>query len=215
MKKTCTLPFAALSLSFSFLSVPVGAEPDEDWDGGFQIQAEARSGFVIGVEYGLGLGQISGYPMEAVKVDDPRYEANTGFGLGHTGRVWAGGAITDFYSFGLGVELLQLRGDGQRVRGGGFVMRNELFPLLSLGGRARDFGLSLEYGIGGMLVRREGRVTADGGSLGMIGVGAFFELVRGAGFSLGPAVHYTEYFSDTMSGHLAMLGLRGAFTAGP
>jgi len=215
VKTIRTIPLLAFILATSLAGITARAEPVEDWDGGYDVQPERRSGFVLGVEYGLGFGQISGYPMEAVKVDDPRFEADTGFGFGHTGRVWAGGAITDYYSFGLGVELLQLSGDEQRARGGGFVMRNEVFPLMSLGGRARDFGISLEYGIGGMLIRRDGRVTADGGSLGLVGVGGFFELLRGAGFSLGPAVHYTEYFSDTMSGHLAMLGLRGAFTAGP
>lgn len=187
----------------------------DSWDGQYAQKAERRSDFALGLDYGLGLGKIAGYPMDAVKLGDPRYRADTGFGVGQLGRFWLGGALTDWYVFGVGMELLKVSGNDLTARGGAFLLHNEVFPLWSLGSAYRDLGVSLNFGIGGMLVRQSGSVVADGGSLAMVGLGVFHETLRWRGLTLGPTVAFSEYFSETLDAHVGSVGLRMSYTTGP
>jgi hypothetical protein len=187
----------------------------DSWDGQYAEKAERRSDFALGIDYGVGFGKVAGYPMDAVTLGDSRYRADTGLGVGQLGRLWLGGALTDWYTFGLGLELLKVSGNDLTARGGAFLLHNEIFPLWSLGSGYRDLGVSLNFGIGGMLVRQSGSVVADGGSLALVGLGVFHETLRWHGLAFGPAVSFSEYFSQTLDAHLGSVGLRLAYTTGP
>lgn len=198
-----------------FCSSTAFAQTSEEWDGGYGTIAQRRSGFAVGVEGGLALGTADGYPNDAVKLNDPRYEADTGIAAGPVGRAWLGGTIRDWFSFGLGLETLELHGNGLTASGMGFILRPELYPLWSLGGAYRDLGAFANFGMGWMKTREGSAVVADGGSLGLVGFGLFHETIRWHHFGIGPTVGCSLYFSETLTSTFAQLGLRVAFTSGP
>lgn len=187
-----------------------------DWDGGYAVKSERRSDVVFGIDYGPALGRISGYRNDAIEVGDPRFKADTGTAVGQTGRLWLGGALRDWFTFGLGAELLSVEGNGLRVRGGSFIMRTEFYPLFWKGGTLRDLGVALDVGLGTLMGREEsGRLRIDGGSPAHLGVGVFHETLRWHGFVLGPTIAYSTYFGETVDAHIGQLGIRGAFYTGP
>jgi hypothetical protein len=81
------------------------ATDNEAWDGGFGQKAERRSDIVLGVSGGLLLGAANGYPNEIDKVDEPAFESKTGFAVGNGLSFWLGGALADWFTFGLGLTL--------------------------------------------------------------------------------------------------------------
>lgn len=198
-----------------FWSTFASAQTTEEWDGGYGDRATRRSGFALGAELGLQLGNIAGYPKDAVKVNDPRYEANTEFGVGGLGRVWLGGAIRDWFVFGLGVEMLETRGNGLTASGGAFLLRPELYPLWALGGSFRDLGVHADFGVGWMDMKADQAKVADGGALGRVGLGVFHESLRWKHLGVGPTLGVSHYFSETLKATLVEMGIRIAFTTGP
>ena len=191
------------------------AEPTEDWDGGFGIKAERRSDFAIGIDFGLGFGRSDGYPNVATKLNDPRYESDTTLAFGTIGKAWIGGNPRDWFGFALGLELLDLKGNDTEAKGGAFMLRTEIYPLWTMGGRYRDFGTYGDFGIGALRNRNGAKVLADGGSVGLFGVGVFHETLRFGNLTLGPTLGYSAYFSETLTGHFGQLGIRASFTSGP
>jgi hypothetical protein len=191
------------------------AQTSEEWDGDYGSIAKRRSGFAMGADFGLGLGGVDGYPNDAVKLNDSRYRADTGFAAGTIGRAWLGGTIRDWFSFGLGLETLRMQGNGLIASGGGFILRPEVYPLWSLGGAYRDLGAYADFGLGWMKTRRDAEIVADGGSLGLFGVGLFHETLRWHHLGVGPTLGCALYFSQTLTATVAQVGLRIAFTSGP
>lgn len=197
------------------LSSTAYAQTTEEWDGGYDAQAQRRSGFAMGAELGAAIGNADGYPKDAVKLNDPRFEADTGVALGAIGRIWAGGAIRDWFSFGLGYEMLSLRGNGHNAGGGAFILRPELYPLWSLGGAYRDLGVHADFGIAWLKMKDGSEKVADGGALGRVGLGVFHETLRWKHLGLGPTVGISHYFSETLTATVVEIGARVSFTAGP
>lgn len=187
----------------------------DDWDGGFGMKSERRSNLLLGVDLGLGLGQVSGYPRDAVKVDDPRYLSDTGFTLGRNGAFYVGGAFTDWFSFSLGARFETLTKGITEASGGAALLRVETFPLYAKGGRWRDLGVGLEGGLGWMKSRKHDEVVAHLGSPGNVGLTLFHETWRWGGLTVGPSLAYTHQFSETGYAHLGMIGLRAAYYTGP
>lgn len=208
--KTKTLVLASLLLPSTAF-----AQTTEEWDGNYGIRAERRSGLAIGADVGIGFGDVSGYPNNATKVGVSRYESNTGFALGTIGKAWVGGSVRDWFSFALGVELLQLHADELVSRGGAFMLRTEVYPLWSKGSWYRDLGVYGDFGLG-VLRNREGTVVrAEGGSVGLVGFGVFHESLRLGHFTFGPTLGYSGYFSETLEGHIGQLGIRASFNSSP
>jgi hypothetical protein len=191
------------------------AESTEEWDGGYGARAVRRSGFAFGVEPAFQLGNVHGYPKDAVKLNDPRYEANTDLSLGGVGRLWLGGAIRDWFSFGLGAERVQAKGNGFLASGGAFILRPEIYPLYALGGSFRDLGMHADFGIGWMTMKVDHATVADGGALGRIGLGVFHESLRWRRIGLGPSLGVSHFFSETLKATLVELGVRFVVTTGP
>jgi hypothetical protein len=206
------LPLVLVGLLWSTFA---SAQTTEEWDGGYGAQAKRRSGFMLGAELGLQLGNVAGYPKDAVKVNDPRYLADTNFGVGGLGRVWLGGAILDWFTFGLGVELLEARGNDLIASGGAFLLRPELYPLWALGGSFRDLGVHADFGIGWMAMKAGQATVADGGALGRAGFGVFHESLRWKHVGLGPTLGVSHHFSETLKATLVELGIRISYTTGP
>jgi hypothetical protein len=209
VKSVVLIPVVLLCSSAAY------AETSEEWDGGYGKRAERRSGFALGAELGLGLGNADGYPNDAVKLNDPRYEADTRLAGGGFGRAWIGGAIVDWFSFGVGFETLSISGHGLTAKEMGFILRPEIYPLWTLGGAYRDLGAYADFGLGWLKTYKGSEVVADGGSLGLVGFGLFHESLRWHNLAVGPTLGCSLYFSETMNATVVQLGLRLAVTSGP
>ena len=188
---------------------------DNDWDGGYKQVSTRRSGFMLGLSTGPAVGRADGYPNELAKLNDPIYKRNTAFALGNVTRLWFGGALTDYFVFGVGFEGLSLKHDDIKAAGSGFLFHVEGYPLFYRGGVFRDLSLFGDFGAGGMKITGRERNEADGGLMSVIGVGAGWEAVRFWRMKFGPAVEYTHMWSQTVTADLFSVEARLTFVAGP
>jgi hypothetical protein len=206
--------FALASALFALPARAQGSD-NEGWDGGFDQRAERRSDVVVGVSPVLTLGVANGFPNEVDKIDVPAYEAQSGFGAGAGFSIWLGGALTDWFTFGLGPTFFGLGGERGRASGGGVTLRVEAFPLYSFGGPLRDLAFFATFGAGGLSIEGKAGEVGEGGFTSMAGLGSAYELFRFGHFALAPTVQYQLVRSQSIVGHLALIGVRGVFYGGP
>jgi hypothetical protein len=188
----------------------------EDEDATFApAPATRRSDFTLGAVAGAWLGSASGYPNEVVKIDNPIYKSSTGLGVGGGGSAWIGGALRDWFVFGVGATGGSFDGKGVHASGAGMIFRIEAFPLFALGGALQDLGLSSSFGITSYSLSKDGEKTASGGAMSHIAFGAFYEALRLGKFALGPTLEYTHTFSQTLTMDTVLGGVRLAIYGGP
>ena len=208
--------FLCALLGFGLLASEAHADDkDNDWDGGYKIVATRRSGFVAGISLGLALGNADGYPNELAKLNDVNYERNTKFALGSSNRLWIGGALTDWFVFGLGLTGVGLKHANATATGSAFIFHVEGYPLFYQGGAFRDLSLFGDFGAGGMKITGGSRDDANGGLMSVIGLGTAYEPLRFWRFTFGPAVEYVHMWSQSMSAHTAQIEARLTFVGGP
>lgn len=188
---------------------------ENEWDGSYDLVAEKRSDFVLGGSFGGLVAQSYGYPNEADKIDESAWVADTGVGGGMQWSAWIGGALRDWFTFGLGITSLSYSGNGLDATATGFIVRVEAFPLWAYGGLWRDAGLYASLGIGGMKLERDGETAADGGAISIVGVGAFWEPLRFGSFAFGPSFEFDHYFSRTIRLYGASASARLVLYTGP
>jgi len=187
---------------------------EDSWDGGYDTHAERRSGFVASVGLGFGVGAAQGYPNEVSKIDDPQYESSTGSGFSSMNSIWIGGALRDWFTFGLGIAGMGLKVDELEAVASGFIFHVEAFPLYSLGGKLRDLAFYTDFGAGGLTIEG-GPEKADGGFISYIGAGSSFELFRFGHFALGPTLGGIYAYSQSAQAGGVFAGFRGSFYGGP
>jgi hypothetical protein len=176
---------------------------------------ERRSGFTFGLAGGLLTSRARGYPNDVAKIDVPEYEAHSGLGVSLGGAFWIGGALADWLTIGVGVIGGGIQKNGLKSGGGAFTVRIESFPLFYRGGPFRDLGVLFTAGTGGYSIQRGNEKLAEGAGTSALGAGAFYESWRFWQFSFGPQFEYNYQFSDSMSAHTFVLGMRSAFYGGP
>jgi len=207
---------AALLLGLLFSAAPARAESDEwgsSYDPGKQLR---RSDFAMGVLLGGAVGDVSGYPNEILKIDDPRYRASTGVGGGPAGGAWIGGALRDWFVVGVGVDTASISGNGYKSSATYFVFHLEAYPLFPKGGVFQDLGLLAEFGVGSRSVKAGSETAADGGLLSIASIGAVYEPLRlGSHFNFGPQIQYTFQGSQSLTANFVTLGLRASYYGGP
>lgn len=206
-----------LVLALLAVAVPAhAAASNDEWDGGFDgPKAQVRSDLMIGLRVAPALGWVRGYPNEASKIDQAQYLANTHAAGGTNFAVYLGGALRDWFTFSLGVELPGLTGNSLKASGGLFTLRTEIYPAWSLGCAWRDLGVAFDFGIGSMKIKRDNVQVADGGAIGVAGIEVFHETIHLGGFAFGPALGYQQMFSPSLNGNVLYLGLHAAFYSGP
>lgn len=212
--KVLGLSFAVAATSWLW-TPPARAAENQYWDGGFGEKAERRSDVVLGASTGLLLGSALAYPNEVDKIDDPAYEVTTGLGVGYSYGFWLGGALKDWFVFGIGGMGVSLGGSDAKASGGGAFFHVEAFPLYALGGSFRDLALYADFGAGSVAVDSDTKEDGEGGFTSIVGLGGAYELWRVGSFALGPNVSYSHQFSQTSSSHFATLGFRAVFYGGP
>ena len=197
------------------LANPAHAESaDNAWDGGYKQVATRRSGFMLGLDAGLALGSASGYPNELAKLDNPLYRRNTGLALGGTNRLWLGGALTDWFVFGVGGAGFGLKHGETKAAGSAFIFHVEGYPLFYRGGPFRDLSIFGDFGAGSMKITGHEREAADGGLMSAIGLGVGYDALRFWQFTLGPAVEYWHLWSQTLTTNSVALEARFTFVGG-
>jgi hypothetical protein len=197
----------------SVQAAPKTQEREADWQ---NARATRRSGFTAGLVLGAALGHASGTPNDYSKIDNPAYESRTG-GAGLANALWIGGALTDWFTFGLGFGSSAFGGSQLQSKGSAFLFHIETFPLFYRGRTLRDLGLFVDLGTGvGSIVRKTTQVPiSEAGSFSVAGLGAFWECWRVSGFAAGPVVSWQYQSSQPLQRHFAVLGLRAAFYGGP
>jgi hypothetical protein len=192
----------------------VNKATQEDWDGGYDIKAERRSGFAAAITLGWGLSTAVGYPNEVEKLDKLEYRSKTGFTLGAMNSIWLGGALRDWFVFGLGIYGMGAKKDDLEATGSGFMVHVETFPLWSLGGRFRDLSVFTNVGPGALTIKG-GPEKADGGLMSLVTLGTSFEALRLKYFALGPALEGMYMYSQYAEGGGVFLGVRAGIYGGP
>jgi len=177
--------------------------------------AQRRSGFTFGLAGGLLTSSARGYPNDVSKIGVRQYEAHSGLGVSTGGAFWIGGALADWLSVGVGMLGGSIRQDGLRSGGGAFNVRIESFPLFYRGGPFRDLGVLFTAGTGGYTIQRGKEKLAERAGTSAVGLGAFYEPWRLWQLSFGPQLEYSYQFSDSMSAHTFVLGMRSVFYGGP
>lgn len=198
------------------LAVPARADV-EDLDNDYhQGQAQRRSDFTFGVLLGPAMGASSGYLNELEKIGDPEFAANTGAGFGFSNGLWLGGALRDWFTFGIGLRSATFEGGGKRSEGGGFVLHIETYPLFARGGIFRDLAVVGEVGLGGRTIKEGSKTVADGGATSQFALGVHWEAFRyWTHFAGGPALLVTHEFSESLNSTYGVLAFRTAFYGGP
>jgi len=173
---------------------------------------ERRSGFTMGVSYGLGMGSFVGYPNEVEKMNNPEYRVATGTTLSSGFSIWLGGALRDWFTFGAGMFSTGGGSDDATGGGAGFGVHIETFPLYPVGGLWRDLALATEFGAGsGKLDNKAGGEDGEGGNMSLVSAGLIFEPWQFWHMSHGPSLMVRYQFSDSMTASAVLLGWRMAF----
>jgi hypothetical protein len=211
------LPFAASLSSISVIAPSVQADENQYWDGDYGQKAERRSDVVLGASTGLVLGSAIAYPNEVEKIDDPDYEVSTGLGVGSNFAFWLGGALKDWFVFGVGGFGTNMTGSDVKASGGGAFFHVETYPFYPLGGHLRDLAIYADFGAGSLTLDNPDRDRDDGeaGFVSVLGAGAAYELFRVGHFAFAPNASYSHQWSQTGRADFTQFGLRAVFYGGP
>jgi len=180
-------------------------------------RATHRSGFVVGLSLGTGVVAFSGYPNDSRKIGLASHYTETGASIGGTFSLWIGGALSDWFTFGLGFTggSMPLLSD-QKATASGLIFHVEAYPLFPRGGHWRDLGILFNAGTGSATVtpKDSDKKLIDSGSASLIGAGPFYE-----GFKLwktkgGPFVEGSYIWSDSVRRPGLFFGWRTALYTG-
>lgn len=179
---------------------------------------ERRGGFMLAAVAGASLGSASGNPKGQTERFDPAYESNLGLAYGYRWTPFLGGALTDWFTVGVGMSFgtMQTAGDlDSDVTT--FVFHFEAFPLYARGGAWRDVGVMADFGAGVTTIHNTvtGKELSNSAVASAAGLGVFWEPWRVWQLSAGPALSYQRNWSQWTERNDVTIGLRGAFYGAP
>ena len=198
-------------------TVEVAASPEVEPSAKADAGTERRGGFVIGLIAGPSFGWATGHPSDRALREKPAFETEMGLGFGYRVTPFIGGALTDWFTFGLGSSFGRIANGDYQSGMWTFVFHLEAFPLYEYGGIARDLGLTADFGAGMSSIRKKSpdMEVADSGAMSTVGIGAFWEPVRLWKIAGGPYVGYQRNWSRWFSRNDVTLGIRGMFYGAP
>ncbi len=184
-----------------------------------EAPAERRCGFTFGLALGAHMGNVSGFPLDALKVGRDEHEVDTGFSGGGSAMGWVGLAPTDWIVFAGAGSYGRLASSSHGTEFGAVAIHLDAFPLFFLGDAWRDLGVTFEGGIGVTTSRENDSESddpaIDSGAASRISAGIFYEGVRAWKISMGPFVSYDMMWSPSVNQPTAWIGWRSALYAGP
>jgi hypothetical protein len=181
-------------------------------------EPEHRGGLTVGLALGAGVASMAGFPADAKKVNRLRYYTETGVRPTGIGTFWIGSAVTDWFSFGIGITGGGLLPSDNESIAGGLVFHVEAFPLFPFGGRLRDLGVMLNTGVGIATVtpnKDPNHSLIDGTGCSLFGGGVFYEGFRVWRLSSGPFLAGDYYWSDYVRRPSIFLGWRTSLYTSP
>jgi hypothetical protein len=172
---------------------------------------------VIGLIAGPAFGWAIGNPSDRSLREIPAFETDMGLGVGYRVTPFIGGALTDWFTFGLGCSFGRISNTDYQSGMWTFVFHLEAFPLYEVGGVYKDLGLSADFGAGlsGIRSKSSDVDVADSGVMSTIGLGAFWEPVRFWQMAGGPYVGYQRNWSRWFSRDDVTVGIRAMFYGAP
>lgn len=179
-----------------------------------------RSGIVLGLSLGVGIGSASGYPNNSQEIGDPAYYSAGGFMGGGYGQLFILGALSDYLSFGFWYGHSDLRNSDWRSVGNGGGFRLEVFPLVGVYPALQGLGILANLGIGsGNLFTSNPQLPEAVGTQSFGGVGIFHEwgfgYGRGGHFAFGPALEFDAIWSQPFEQHGVVGSARLVWYGGP
>lgn len=182
-----------------------------------QEKATRRSGLIVGLQGNLGLAMASGYPLDLKKIGRASAYTETGVVFGGMGMLWVGVALKDWLSVGVGGTIDGVVAGDKSGWGPGGMFRVEGFPLWSLGGVAREIGVTFDAGASAIYVSQNDNDTTyliDGGAASYLGGGLFYEGLRFWRISAGPGLYAGYMWSDTVRHGAVTLDFRVTLYSG-
>jgi hypothetical protein len=180
-------------------------------------KATRRSGFTFGIDVGAGVASIVGFPNDLTKIGYAQWYTATGARPAATLEAWAGGALSDWLTVGLGFKgsrLFATNGDTAESLGGMFHV--EAYPLFLLGGPLRDLGVRFDAGLGTASVTdASGTKLVDGSAASIVGGGIFYEGIRAWKTAHGPFIMGDYAWTDAVRRPAIFIGWRSAIYTGP
>jgi hypothetical protein len=213
-------------LSWFLLAANTGAAatavPTGEMAPATQLEAPhaVRSGLVVGLALGAGLGGASGYPNDINQIGDPNFYSASGWMLGTSETVFLLGALTDYLNVGFFYNHATYRNGDWHSGGNGGGLRLEVFPFALAYPQLAGLGAIAQFGIGG------GNLTASGaqlppaqGTQSIAGAGVLYEWsfwhALGGHFAAGPSIEYDAIWSQPFERHVLVASARLAFYGGP
>ncbi len=192
---------------------PAVAPTTDDADAEPVVVTERRGGFVLGFVAGPTLGWATGNPSSKAERDNAALERDSGLGLGYRVTPFLGGALTDWFTFGLGMSFADFSSSDYSSPVATFVFHLETFPLYGEGGVYRDIGLTADFGAGASTIKdkESDDDVADSGVMSTVGLGAFWEALRASHFAGGPYVGFQHNWSRWFVRDDVVVGLRLMF----
>jgi hypothetical protein len=191
---------------------PQGApkENDSSWE---TAPATRRSGFTAGLLAGMSFGTVAGFPNEFSKIDVESFRSATS-GVGPSGMLYLGGALTDWFTFGFGLARSSYGSDRLVTESSAYLFHIEAFPLFARGGMWRDIALFADFGTGSATIKRrdDGVQHAASGALSIASVALGGVAPAGHAFS---TVRGLALRQQSMARTFGEIGFRGVFYGGP
>lgn len=193
--------------------------PDESADDGWKTAPTLRrGGFMIGLALGGGIGSSAGFPNESKKIGRLEHYTETGIGFGGSAKLFLGGGLIDWLTFGAGLDMNQVVADSTASPSTAIFLHVDAFPLWWMGGTYRDLGIYFDGGTGTATTTPEDdaeELLIDGGAVSYISSGVFWEPIQFWKLSMGPFVGGTYAWSETMRRPMGMLGWRSTIYTKP
>jgi hypothetical protein len=209
---------AAVSPGAAATAVPTGAELTPVAQ--LSVPHKYRSGLVVGLSLGAGLGGASGYPNNSQDIGNSADYSASGWMTGGMGQVFVLGALSDYLSFGFWYGHTTLRNGDWHASGDGGGFRVEVFPLVDLVPWLHGLGVFANLGVGGgtLTSTNPALPQAQGvQSIGGIGVLQEWSFLGGkwGHFAFGPALEFDAVWSQPFEEHGLVASARLAYYGGP
>lgn len=197
--------------------IATGAPPPPDDS---EVPSKARTGIVLGLALGGGVGGAGGYPNDATKIGDPAYHSASGAMLGSSTTVLVMGALSDYLNFGAWFAHAGFRNSDWRSDSNAGGLRVDTFPLIRLYPRLSGLGLWAQFGIGGgNLASTVSGSPGSSGTQSFVAAGALYEWsfwrVLGGHLGAGPSLDYEAIWSPAFERHGLVATARIVFYGGP
>jgi hypothetical protein len=181
-----------------------------------------RKGFMLTLVLSGGVGQGSGYPNDVQKIGLPQYFSRTPVMPGQGFHLVIGGALTDYFDFGVVFGGTGFENDQWRMTSSTFGFRIEAFPGVLAFPNVKalaNLGIGGDLGAGMMKIQAKGNFPTVDGFQSSLGIGAFYDFrlfgLLGGHVSLAPEISYHAAYASAAQVNYGALSARLSFFGGP